>query len=190
MLFLGVILLLNTSDGPACLSPTVQAVQDISGTLPVIISTRLYLHNPYQIQQAHGSKALNVVPATKSGNVFDAPKTDCKDELNCTSLYLAQRVGTQMYKHITSYNGTRDKIYKLQKTPILHAIVEPFVFPSGSCNGTSCFDVCNLYGPPARQVRICGADVVDPERNETFLVFGKSTLITKLIIKSNICVLP
>ena len=182
-LFLGVVLLLNTSDGQACLESTILESRQIAGVLPINISTAVYLRNSPPVHKARGSRVLSQLGVTKSGTIFQAPKSQCTSECNCVSVYLVQEISSSLYLHMVSFNGTRDKIYKLRKTPVWHAIVEPVEHSVQNSDTIVPFDACSLYGPPGMQMMICGADRFDSGRNEWFLLFGERRCIPRVLIK-------
>lgn len=140
--------------------------------MPTKISTANFLARGSNLREFNGAEALKTLETYKSGNVFQASKSECTDDYRCISVYLMQQLTHTTHTDIQSYNGTRNYRYLLSKTPLLHAIIEPYDYSFRSESYES-FAICRRYGPPVLQLMICGMDLFDSVRNETFLVLGK-----------------
>lgn len=162
-------MLLNTSDGLACLQSTLQHSTQIGGVLPTDVAISYFLGQSKTTKQIFASDVMLKLSVENGGTVLPAPKSECINDSRCSSYYLMQVLTGDTYDAMLDYNASEKNVYQLLRTPIWHAIVEPY----DSSTFQEQDPICKLYGPVPIQLNICVANVFDSARNESITVIGK-----------------
>jgi hypothetical protein len=149
----------------------------LGGVVSANGSTQAFLDRDFHTRHMLGSMHLETVDVTKGGNVFPAPKSDCVDHSHCSSVYRMQnlQINNSNYTSL-SYNGSENALFKIARSPVLHAIVEPYdqSFFSESYESD---DICRRYGHTLMQNMMCVGDAYDSKANEPFVIIGVHTFL-------------
>jgi hypothetical protein len=169
MIFLSIVLLLNTSDGLACLESTLQGSTQIGGVLPIDVALPYFLAQPSDQKHVNALDVLLKLVIDNGGTILSAPNSACIDNARCSSYYLMQKFTPGAYTDVLAYNVTKNNMCRIPSAPIWHTVVEPYDSSMLQEQDLS----CRRYGPGPIQLNICIADVFDSDRNESVAVVGK-----------------